>query len=71
MNKIPYDDLMDMLKAACWFSGDDPNLDGQKGYSLEVNEETKYKDVLIRRAILYPTQEEAIAAHWINYYVNK
>lgn len=69
MNEIPREALIDMLKEACWYSGGRFKENGiADGFSLSVDEETCYRDVLCRGAKLHPTQEAAIIAHWKEYY---
>jgi len=60
---IPKVDLIEMLRWRVWYSGGRPEF-GAGGYSCEVAEETAHTDVLYRGAILYPTPDDAIAAHW-------
>lgn len=62
---IPKDGLIAMLKEACWQNHDRNKYEGRTGYSLEVREETAYRDILYRGAKLYPTAEEAIVAEWL------
>lgn len=69
LDEIPKEDLIDMLKERAWYcSPTRPNMDGHHGYSLDVQEETCYRDVLYRDEPLFKTVEEAILEHWKRHY---
>jgi len=67
IDKIPREDLIQMLKESCWFSGNREGLP-INAYSLDVNEEACYRDVVYRNAPVFPTAEEAIVGHWKKHY---
>lgn len=64
LDQIPRDDLIAMFKEAVWYSGGREQFGTNQGYSLDVPEETCYRDVLYRHEPLFKTPEEAIIAHW-------
>ena len=66
---IPKKDLIEMLKDAAWYSGGREGFAPQ-GYSLSVNEETCFRDVLLHEEPLYETAAEAIMAYWKKHYLN-
>lgn len=68
ISDIPREHLIEMLKEAAWYSDGRTEIQGLKGYSFDVNEETCIRDVVYRDEELYTTAEEALLAHWQRHY---
>lgn len=64
LDQIPREHLIEMLKESMFYSHGGPELDGKEGFSLDVEHETAIRDVVYRKAPLFPTAEEAIVHHW-------